>query len=78
MLKSLKQSVATFHNNESGMEALQTVMILAIAALVLSGVSSISGVSKGGQSGGFLGSIKDVIGGFLGGAKGGIGGLLGL
>lgn len=34
-LTNLKQAAAKFHNDEDGLEALQIVMIIAIAALVL-------------------------------------------
>ena len=32
---NLRNRIARFHNNESGMEALQTVLIIAVAAIIL-------------------------------------------
>ena len=34
-MKMLKNAVARFHNDQRGMETLQTVMLIAVAAIVL-------------------------------------------
>ncbi len=45
-LKSLRKAVSNFHNDERGLEALQVVMILAIAAICLLLVKSKWGAIK--------------------------------
>ena len=45
-LTQLKKSICKFHNDERGLEALQTVMILAIAAVALLIVKSKWGAVK--------------------------------
>lgn len=42
-MKTLKNTISKFHNDEGGMEAMQTVVILAIAALVLLSLNTLWG-----------------------------------
>ena len=42
-MKTLKNAISNFHNDEGGMEAMQTVVILAIAALVLLSLNTLWG-----------------------------------
>lgn len=64
MVNRLKNTLVSFHQDEEGMEALQIIMVLAIAAMVVLGVNKVSGIQEGGQSG-IWGSISESIGGFL-------------
>ena len=67
MLNRVKSVVVRLHRDDSGMEAIQIVMTLAIAAMVCFGVAKVTGV--GSDTAG-AGSIIDVIctkaAGFLG------------
>ena len=42
-LSKIKKQLAAFHNDEDGLEALQVVMIVAIAAIVLIAVMTLGG-----------------------------------
>ncbi len=40
-MSTLKNAVAKFHNNEEGLEALQIVMIIAIAGMIMVAASTV-------------------------------------
>lgn len=72
MTKSIKNLVRSFHNDEEGLESLQVVMIIAIAAMIMIAAGT---VGKQGvdwmeeQSGNLVG--KDLDGFAAGGGEGG-------
>lgn len=69
MSDRIKSILIQIRRDERGMEAVQIIMTLAIAAMVCLGVSKISGVSSDGvKSSGIMGTIKDIAGEFLGSA----------
>jgi len=71
--------VEKLHRGEEGMETVQIIMIMAIAAMVLTGVNQIVGVNSGGSTG--SGLISMVTGGLsklFGGEGLGLGDLGGL
>ena len=77
-MQSVKSFVVALHRNEEGMETVQIIMIMAIAAMVLTGVNQVVGVSAdkgngGSQGGGLLGGVTNGIGKLLGGMSGGFG-----
>lgn len=67
MFNQVKNVVVRFSRDDRGMEAVQIIMTLAIAAMVCLGVAKVSGVDSNGASGtGIIGTIVDKAGGFLG------------
>jgi len=68
MINRIKTVAVRFANDERGMEAIQIIMTLAIAAMVCLGVTKMCGVdSSGTQTGkGIFGEVGRHIGGFLG------------
>lgn len=60
-MKKFTASFEKFHNDESGMEALQTVVILAVAALVLAGLYEMWGTDSTGFRGSITTNIKNLI-----------------
>ena len=59
--------VRIFHEDEGGMEALQIVAILAVAAVSLFGVNKIGGIAGGGDKG-LFGMAGNWLGSLLGGS----------
>jgi hypothetical protein len=79
---ALVRSVRRFHTEERGSEAIQTIIVLAVAAIALMGVNNLvtGNGAEGDSSGGLLGSVGGMISGVLGGSTsvfGGIGDILG-
>jgi len=71
MLNRMKRVVIRFGRDDKGMEAIQIIMTLAIAAMVCLGVAKVSGVTASGASGdGIIGKIAEIGGKFLGDAVG--------
>ncbi|MFK7822059.1 MAG: hypothetical protein AB8G99_25400 [Planctomycetaceae bacterium] len=60
-MKKLTASVKKFHNDESGMEALQTVVILAVASLVLVGIYEMWGTKDSGIRGTITDQLEKVM-----------------
>jgi hypothetical protein len=65
--------VRRLHAEDEGMETIQIVMVLAVAALVLTGVNGIVGIGTGGEAGGGMmdwvtGALGKVFNSALGGA----------
>lgn len=73
MSHQFKKVLVRLHRDEQGMEAVQIIMTLAIAAMVCLGVAKVSGVTADGASGGtgIIGKIASIAGEFLGDAVGG-------
>ena len=72
------------HQGEEGMETVQIIMIMAVAAMVLTGVNQITGISSSGKTngGGLIGAVTEGIGSLFdigdgGFGLGGIGDLIG-
>lgn len=67
MFNRVKKVVVRFNRDEMGMEAIQIVMTLAIAAMVCLGVSKVAGVTASGANGsGIMGKISTIAADFLG------------
>ncbi|WP_442508572.1 hypothetical protein SH528x_000096 [Novipirellula sp. SH528] len=67
MINRIKSVAVRFANDEQGMEAVQIIMTIAIAAMVCLGVSKISGVNASGATdSGLMGKIGEIGGKFLG------------
>lgn len=79
MINRIKTTAVRFANDEQGMEAIQIVMTLAIAAMVCMGISKMTGVTGAGtEENGIFGSIGSKVGGFLGEKAGDLVGEFGL
>ena len=65
LITNVSRSLKRVHQTEEGMEALQTVLIMALATVVLSfAYKMMSGDGSGtGSGGGLIGNIGDLIGG---------------
>ena len=65
--------VERLHRGEEGMETVQIIMIMAIAAMILTGVGSVAGVKAGGTptGSGLLSVVSSGLGTLLGSSKGG-------
>jgi Flp pilus assembly pilin Flp len=79
MVTKLTNSVRKFHRDEEGLEALQVVMIIAIAAMVMIAASTVgkAAVTWMKTNWGKLQKSDLTGGGGAGGAGGGLGGILG-
>ncbi|MDX1930775.1 MAG: hypothetical protein SFV81_29900 [Pirellulaceae bacterium] len=67
MFSQVKSVMVRFSRDDRGMEAVQIIMTLAIAAMVCLGVAKVSGVTASGSDGtGIIGTIVKQAGGFLG------------
>lgn len=67
MLNRVKSVVVRLHRDDSGMEAIQIVMTLAIAAMVCLGVAKVTGVGSADVDGNsIIGVILDKASQFLG------------
>lgn len=66
-MKKFQSVVAKFHRDEVGMESVQIIMILAIAAMVCLGVTKVAGTStsEGGSGDGLFGGISSTISSIL-------------
>lgn len=69
--------VARLHREEEGMETVQIIMTLAIAALVMTGVGSIAGVGSGSSGNSLLSGLGKTLGNLFGGGGNGGGFSLG-
>ncbi len=62
MFTSVKTIAARFHRDDEGMEAIQIIMILAVAAMVCLGVTSVTGISSDGTpGGGWFDNVTDLV-----------------
>jgi hypothetical protein len=64
MFTTVTKVLVGLHRDEDGMEAVQIIMTLAVAALVVLGVTQMTGILDKGK-GGVLGAILDLVGDFL-------------
>ena len=78
MTTKLINSLRKFHSDEEGLEALQVVMIIAIAAMVMIAASTVGKAAVTWMKGKWS-SLKgqDLTGGGAGGAGSGLGGIFG-
>ncbi len=62
MFKSVKTVAAQFHRDDEGMESIQIIMILAVAAMVCLGVIKVTGVTNDGTpGGGLMGMVSGLV-----------------
>lgn len=66
MFASAKSVFVRFHRDDEGMEAVQIIMTLAVAALVVLGVTQITGILDKGDGifGTIVKTVKDFLPGF--------------
>lgn len=74
-----KSFLQKLHEGEEGMETVQIIMIMAIAAMILTGVNSVVGVGSSGTTtgGGLFEVVTKGLGGLFGGNAFGIGDVIG-
>jgi len=78
MTTKIFNSVRKFHSDEEGLEALQVVMIIAIAAMVMIAASTVGKAAVTWMKGKWSSlQGQDLTGGGAGGAGGGLGGIFG-
>lgn len=63
MMASVKNVLVRIHRDDEGMESIQIIMILAVAAMVCLGVTKVSGIASNGtpDGGGLFGAVGGLV-----------------
>lgn len=66
-MSTFRKLVVRFHTDERGMETIQIIMTLAIAAMVCGGINGVAGLGADGQAsnGGLFGGLGGLLEGIL-------------